>query len=123
MFPVESPSKKSIIRFLLCLCFFATLFIWSFGKVTYILRDKSLESTQDNFAAIPRDSLDVVFIGSSHTFCSTMPKLLEEEYGIKSFDLATSAQTIPMSYYACMEAIEPGEAAKELEKVLKHICN
>ena len=24
---------------------------------------------------------------------------------------------------ACMEAIEPGEAAKELEKVLKHICN
>lgn len=46
------------------------------------------------------------FIGNSHQFCSISPEILYDEYDIESFMLATSAQTVPMSYYAAMDAIE-----------------
>jgi hypothetical protein len=75
-------------------------------RISYVLREKEGTNIQDNFKQLERDSVDMVFIGSSHQFCTINPDLLYEEYGINSFMLATSAQTIPMSYYAAMEAIE-----------------
>lgn len=75
-------------------------------RITYVFRNKEYANIQDNFRQLEKDSVEMVFIGSSHQFCSIDPDLLYEEYGINSFMLATSAQTIPMSYYAAMEAIE-----------------
>ena len=74
--------------------------------ISYVLREKEGTNIQDNFKQLEPDSVDMIFIGSSHQFCTINPDLLYEEYGINSFMLATSAQTIPMSYYATMEAIE-----------------
>lgn len=96
--------KKSYIL-ILFLLFWAVL-IPAVFRISYILREKEGTNIQDNFKQLERDGVDMVFIGSSHQFCSIDPDLLYEEYGINSFMLATSAQTIPMSYYAVMEAIE-----------------
>lgn len=41
-----------------------------------------------------KDSLDVVFVGSSRVYCNINPVVLWEKYGIKSFDFATSGQNI-----------------------------
>lgn len=92
----------NIILFILFIAGFAILL----DKAEFVLNPKEYSGVQEQFAAAPRDSFDIVFIGTSHQFCSIDPDLLYREYGINSFMLATSAQTIPMSYYAAMEAIE-----------------
>ncbi|MBP5197723.1 MAG: hypothetical protein J6033_01590 [Lachnospiraceae bacterium] len=67
---------------------------------------KAAGAVQERFCDMKKDSCDIVFVGNSHQFCSIDPMLLYEEFGIESFMLATSAQTVPMSYYAVMEAVE-----------------
>lgn len=97
--------RKKCYIIILFLLFWAIL-IPAVLRISYVLREKEGTNIQDNFKQLERDSVDVIFIGSSHQFCTINPDLLYEEYGINSFMLATSAQTIPMSYYAAMEAIE-----------------
>jgi len=98
--------KKSILKNgILFVAFLAGLF-FLLAKMDFVLRQKEYGGIQDNFAKMPKDSIDMVFIGNSHQFCSISPEVLAEEYGMNTFMLATSAQTIPMSYYAAMEAIE-----------------
>ena len=97
---------RSIIKNILLSIVFLALLGSLISKLMHICREKSDNWRQDNFAQLPEDSIDMVFIGTSHQFCSINPDLLYEEYGINSFMLATSAQTVPMSYYAAMEAIE-----------------
>lgn len=98
-------SKKIILNCIkigVCLLILTALLL----RTAYVVRDKQYTSVQDNFRQLTKDSVDVVFIGQSHCFCSIDPNLLADEYGIESFMLATSAQTVPMSYYAAKEAIE-----------------
>ena len=97
--------KKFIINTILFLLFVAGL-VAILYRANFVLRHKEYAGVQDKFASMPEDSIEIVFIGSSHQFCSISPEILYDEYGIESFMLATSAQTVPMSYYAAMEAIE-----------------
>lgn len=97
--------RKKCYTLILFLLFWAVL-VPAVFRISYVLREKEGTNIQDNFKQLERDSVDMVFVGSSHQFCSIDTDLLYEEYGINSFMLATSAQTIPMSYYAVMEAIE-----------------
>lgn len=60
-----------------------------------MLRDKSNGLVQDRFAQLEKDSVDLVFIGTSHQFCSIDPDIIYNEYGVESYMLATSAQTVP----------------------------
>ena len=103
---MKKANVKDILKdILLFLLFLAGLF-FLMAKMSFVLRQKEYAGIQDHFAKIPRDSIDMVFVGNSHQFCSISPEVLAEEYGMNTFMLATSAQTIPMSYYAAMEAIE-----------------
>ncbi len=97
--------KKKIINAILFIIFIAGLFGMLY-RANFVLRQKDFSGVQDMFAALEPDSVDMIFIGSSHQFCSISPEILYDEYGVNSFMLATSAQTVPMSYYAAMEAIE-----------------
>lgn len=96
--------KKKLLQILsigiFCLLLSAMLF-----RISYVCRVKTNTGMQDQFMALKRDSVDLVFIGTSHQFCSIDPELLAEEFGINSFMLACSGQTVPMSYYAAKEAI------------------
>lgn len=103
--------RKAITKCILFLLFVAGLFVLV-NQTYLLLQPKKHFPVQYNFSKIPRDSLDIVFIGTSHQFCSIDPDLLYEEYGINSYMLSTSAQTVPMSYYAAMEAIELQHPAK-----------
>lgn len=102
----KNNNKLNIVKIPVSVIVFVLIFLFVLNKVSYVLRDKELASVQDNFARLERDSVDVVFIGQSHQFCSINVDMLAEEYGINCFMLATSGQTIAMSYYAAMEAIE-----------------
>lgn len=97
---------KKILKTGILLIVFTAVVIVSVLRVSYILREKEAIFVWDNYNQLEKDSVDMIFIGSSHQFCTINTDLLYEEYDINSFMLATSAQTIPMSYYAAMEAIE-----------------
>lgn len=97
---------KKILKTGTLLVVFSAIVICSVLRVSYVLREKEGIFVWDNFRQLEKDSTDIIFIGSSHQFCTISTDLLYEEYDINSFMLATSAQTIPMSYYAAMEAIE-----------------
>lgn len=97
--------KRILLNAILFIMFVGGLFLL-LAKADFVLRQKQYAGIQDNFARLSKDSVDMIFIGNSHQFCSISPEVLYDVYGVESFMLATSAQTIPMSYYAAMEAIE-----------------
>lgn len=55
---------------------------------------------------LEQDSLDVVFAGSSHVFCSVSPEDIFESQGIASYVLATSCQKVWQSYYYLKEIFQ-----------------
>ena len=58
------------------------------------------------FTMTRRNSVDTVFIGNSHQYCSVDVTLLNREYGFNSILLASSGQDLEMSCYAALAAIE-----------------
>ena len=58
------------------------------------------------FTMTRRDSVETVFIGNSHQYCSVDVTLLNREYGFNSILLASSGQDLELNYYAALAAIE-----------------
>ena len=52
-----------------------------------------------------RDSMDVLFLGSSNAYCAFSPNELESRTGLSSWNLASSQQSIFTSYYWLREAL------------------
>jgi len=96
---------KAVLSFLLFAAFVAALY-FGLKRANILFMHKDSGMLQYNFGNLERDTLETVFVGNSHQFCSIDTEILANEYGINSFMLASSAQTIAMSYYAAMEAIE-----------------
>lgn len=58
------------------------------------------------FYAEPADSIDVLFLGSSHVFCGINPLLIYQETGLHSYDFSTGTQRTWVSYYYLLEALK-----------------
>ncbi len=56
----------------------------------------------DDFYALEKDSLDMVFIGSSHSYCTFDPANFEG----KSFQMGTPLQHPDTSYYSLLEVLD-----------------
>lgn len=67
--------------------------------------DKNSAAQTLAFYEEPKDSLDVLFLGSSRVMCGIYPLQLMEEQGIAAFDCAGSAQVIAQSYFQLREAL------------------
>jgi len=52
------------------------------------------------------DTVDVLFVGSSHVYCDIYPCYLWRDYGISSFDMAVSGQDKTSGYYSVIEALK-----------------
>ncbi len=90
---------------------FCGLFAGLFITVNHIFVPKSdegdwaLAQTYGGFYAMPSNSVDVVFLGSSYGAAAFSPKILEEDYGIRSYNLCCEQQSIFTSYYWLQEAL------------------
>ncbi|MFP4697983.1 MAG: DUF1574 family protein [Eubacteriales bacterium] len=60
----------------------------------------------EEFYEQDRDSIDMVFIGSSHSYCTFDPEIFDEELGTSSFQLGTPLQHPDTSYYVLKEVLE-----------------
>lgn len=83
---------------------FLLLFLFLFQTVSGVLRSKNLKFASAAIYAERRNSLDVIFMGSSHMLNAVSPMQLWEEHGIASNNLAQNGQVLPVSYYALQEA-------------------
>lgn len=72
---------------------------------TRMLRDKNEASIVLPFYREPKDSLDVVFVGSSHFMCGVYPMELYDEFGYTSYVFASSAQLLPQTYWQTVEML------------------
>ena len=62
-------------------------------------------STYKQFYEMDRDSVDVLFIGSSVVVNAFIPQEIYNEYGIRSYNLGSEQQSIFLSYYWLKEAL------------------
>lgn len=58
-----------------------------------------------DFYKQPNDSLDALYVGSSHVYNGLNPIIVYQETGVTGFDLATSAQDIATAYFLIKEAL------------------
>lgn len=75
-------------------------------KWMFQTREKSPETeTWSEFYEEPKNSLDILFIGSSHVYDDVNPVVIYENTGLKGFDLASSRQDMATSYFYIKEAL------------------
>ena len=97
--------KQILKRLISAICFCALLF-FLIGRVTYVLSDKSRGTLAEDYYQYGRNTFDVIFAGPSTTQYAIQPMQLWEEFGIVSYNLGTSAQTVAQEYYLVKEAIQ-----------------
>lgn len=62
-------------------------------------------STYLGFYEMPENSIDVLFLGSSHGVTAFIPQELYNNYGITSYNLSCEQQNLVISYYWLKEAL------------------
>lgn len=92
--------KQRIIQ-IACLLLFCQLFATS----DRILKEKTPHGIQQTLAVYqqPKDTVDVLVLGSSHVFCGVNTAQLWKKYGIAAFDFASSEQALWVSYHYLLE--------------------
>lgn len=77
---------------------------WKDSVGEYSSAMKTLQKLEDN-------TVDVLFLGSSHCYCGVNPSLLYDKYGIGSFSAVISGQEIGSTYY-CLEEVYKTQSPK-----------
>ena len=96
---------KKNLRQKLFLGFMILLFLACFTTCDRLLSLKTahgIRQARDMYAQ-PRDSIDVVFMGSSHIHCDVNTALLWEKYGIAAYDYSAAEQPLWTTYYYLKE--------------------
>ena len=60
----------------------------------------------EHFYNTPDDTIDVLFVGSSHCFCTVNNSVLWENYGIAGYNFSTACQNLGNTYYYLKEAFK-----------------
>ena len=81
-------------------------------RVSAIQQIKGIESGSYNprsvysgFYEMEKDSLDVLFLGSSHCYCSFSPREFYDRFEFTGYNLGSSQQSVWLSYYWLKEAL------------------
>ena len=99
---------KSVIKPIV----FLLIFILIFSCLSAVLCRKTIYGPWDytnkiaGFYNSPANEYDVLFFGSSNTYCSFNPLVLYEETGIKSYVFATQLQPVWATYTYMKEALK-----------------
>ena len=94
----------NVLKIILFMCLIGVVF---YG-INFVLRLKTIDGcyVAQMIEKQKEDTVDVVFIGSSHIYTNVNPAILWSEYGMATYDLAGSDQPLWNSYYYMKEAIE-----------------
>lgn len=96
--------KKSLTRIIS----FMVLLAVSLGAFLHVFSIKQSDGIlqMQRYYKLPEDTVDVLFLGSSHAYVNFNNAALWDEYGIASYDLGGSNQPLWNSYYYLKEAVK-----------------
>lgn len=101
--------KRTVFRNAAVLLVTAVVAAFLFGELTkpkfYNDNYWPLDVTYQGFYEMEKDSVDVIFLGSSHAISAFSPQELYDSCGIRSFNLSSEEQSLFVSYYWLKEAI------------------
>lgn len=97
--------RKKCIRAAGCVLFILCGLL-IFGMLGNVLRRKTAGETDQvhSFYSLEKNSVDVLFLGSSHLYYGVQPNVLFKEQGITSYVMGSPEQTAATSYYLLKEA-------------------
>lgn len=75
----------------------------------------------EGFYALEKDSLDAVFLGSSHMYYTVNAQMLTEEYGIPSYDFGASGQMLDMTCSFFREMLKTQSPRVVMVEMLKSV--
>ena len=95
---------KAILK---TVCFLLLLAL-ALGRVNEILALKSYDGlyTMQQFYKQPKDTVDLLVLGSSHAYVNIDPGILWEEYGVPAYDLGGGVQPLWNTYFYLKEALK-----------------
>lgn len=100
--------KEAIRAAVFCAVFFVLFFIT--GNVFRWKEDANTtwhtSATVEGFYHIKRNTIDVLFLGSSQCVSAFIPNALYSEYKIRSYNLGTPWQNPVQDYYLIKEALK-----------------
>lgn len=98
-------STKDFLQACAKVLLFLAIFLMLYTYTREVLRDKTQSEALSIVMAQEDDTFDVILAGPSHIQYALHPAQLFGEYGIVSCNTATSAQSIPTTYYVVKEMI------------------
>lgn len=112
---------KKILTYII---FFAFL-ILALYKTNDILKFKfnGGHRIQTAFNNLPKDSVDILFIGTSHIYYGINPAVFWDQAGIPAFDLATSSQPIANTYHLMEYALKTQKPKVVVVDLYKMVSN
>lgn len=99
--------RVSRLEWLWCLGFvvLAAVILTLLGNVLRPVR-RDYGSTWDTYLAEPKNSIDVLFFGSSYAYCDVNPGVIYDESGLTGYVMAGGEQTMGITYYYLKEALK-----------------
>ena len=116
-------------NFTKCIIFMLILGV-SLCQINQVLEQKAVlvnnewpsTSTYKQFYKMDRDSVDVLFLGSSVVANAFVPQVIYDEYGIRSYNLSAEQQSLFLNYYWLKEALR-FQSPKVVVLDLKFLCD
>lgn len=99
---------KKNYREILALLIFLILTVIAITALTAITMPKRYDygSTWGSYLKEPKNSIDVMFFGSSLVYCNVVPSVIYEKSGITSYVMAGPEQTMPITYYYVKQSVK-----------------
>lgn len=95
---------KNLIKDLIFIIIF--LFLLNICTNILVLKGNTYGSDVISFYNQKKNSLDIVFFGSSHSYATFSPDIIEKETGLKSYNFATQQQPIYITYHYMLETLK-----------------
>lgn len=100
---MKKETKKILIIILILI-----ISMIAFNRLSILLVRKGNGYGSDvlNFYKQPRNTIDMIVLGSSHAYTSLNPYLIESEANLKTYDFCTQQQPLWITYYYLKEALK-----------------
>lgn len=100
---MKKETKKNLIIIMVLITSIIT-----FNRLSILLVRKGNGYGTDvlNFYKQPKNSIDLIVLGSSHAYTSLNPYLIESETGLKAYDFCTQQQPLWITHYYLKEALK-----------------
>ena len=95
---------KKLIKTVLFIFIFVILLILATNIL--VLKGNYYGTDVISFYKVPKNTLDIIFLGSSHSYATFSPEIIKNQTGMNSYNFATQQQPTYITYHYMVEALK-----------------